>query len=144
MRYAAWLLVAGLLLAGCDDAPDYGSLNLVSVTGKVTLDAQPLAGATVRFEGPPGRFSSGATDAAGVYRLMYDSNQAGCTPGEKTVRITKLEVAEGEEGGTIEGADGTVEKPTEPIPAQYNTASTLKAVVSASNKTFDYDLKSKP
>src|SRR5262245_4568186 len=102
MRYAVWMFLLGIALGGCDEAPDYDSLELVEVSGKVTLDGQPLAGAAVRFEGPPGRFSSGTTDTQGMFRLMYDSNQAGCMPGEKTVRITKLEVAEGgEEGGAI-------------------------------------------
>jgi hypothetical protein len=147
MRIAVVIIGLALPLAGCETPADYGSLDLVEVTGKVTLDSQPLEDATVRFEGPPGRFSTGQTDAAGVYRLMYDSAQAGCTPGEKVVRITKLAAAEGgEEEGVIEGADGQViaAPAVEPIPAEYNAASKLTANVSASNKSFDYDLNSKP
>jgi hypothetical protein len=143
----AMLPMTLVLLAGCEEVTDYGSLNLVDVTGQVTLDAQPLAGATVRFEGPPGRFSSGQTDATGFYRLMYDSNQAGCSPGEKVVRITQAAAAEGaEEGGALEGPDGQIvqQPPAEPLSAIYNSQSKLTANVSASNKTFNFDLTSKP
>ena len=136
-RLALWLAWGLLLLAGCEKKADYDSLKLVDVSGKITLDGQPLAGATVRFEGPPLLFSEGVTDAEGNYRLMYDSNQAGCTPGEKTVRITSA-------GALEEGADPDSAPAADSIPATYNNQSTLKADVSESNKTFDFDLKSKP
>jgi len=136
-RLIAVLTLLALLPCGCEQSTDYGSLDLVDVTGKVTLDGQPLAGATIRFEGPPLRFSEGVTDAEGKYRLMYDSNQAGCTPGEKTVRITSGATSE-------EGADPDSAKAAGSIPAAYNSQSTLKADVSESNKTFDFDLQSKP
>ena len=136
-RLIAVFLLGGVGLCGCEQATDYSSLDLVDVTGKVTLDGQPLAGATVRFEGPPLRFSEGVTDAEGKYKLMYDSNQAGCTPGEKTVRITSGAASE-------EGADPDSAKASGTIPATYNSQSTLKADVSESNKTFDFDLKSTP
>src|SRR5688500_14866326 len=110
MRGAGLLaILAAVLLAGCDRPTDYSDLGLVDVTGKITLDGQPLPGATVRFEGPPNRFAEGLTDAAGNYRLMYDSNQPGCLPGEKVVRIVKGPVGEGSDERTpIEGPDGQV------------------------------------
>ena len=153
MRYTVCLvgmflaISVPMALAGCEAPADYESLDLVEVTGKVTLDTQPLAGATVRFEGPPGRFSTGQTDAAGVYRLMYDSSQAGCTPGEKVGAHHQTRGGRrGRRSGAIEGADGQViaTQAAEPIPAEYNTASTLAAHVTASTKSFNYDLKSKP
>ena len=139
-------MVVAALAVGCDRPTDYSSLELVDVTGRVTMDGQPLAGATVRFEGPPNRFADGVTDADGKYRLMYDSSQAGCTPGEKVVRIVQGPVGEGSDEGTpVEGPDGEVVEPasTGGIPARYNSQSELKAVVSESNKTFDFDLTSK-
>jgi hypothetical protein len=139
---AIWLVA----LAGCGERQtDYSELNLVDVTGRVTMDGQPLAGVSVRFEGPPSRFASGQTDAAGQYRLMYDSNQAGCTPGEKTVRIVAGSAEGGEESAPVEGPDGQVLPPaSQQIPSQYNSDSKLTANVSPTSRTFDFDLKSKP
>jgi hypothetical protein len=133
------LLPILLLLAGCQ--PDgYAELGLVAVAGKVTLDGQPLANANVIFESADKRTSSGVTDSAGSYSLKYDSETPGVTPGPKTVRITTANVgAEG--GGAAEGAAPTGQ---ERIPAKYNRQSELKADVSASNKTFNFDLKSIP
>ncbi len=142
----AGIVLAAFMLAGCESPTDYSSLELVDVTGKVTMDGQPLAGATVRFEGPPNRFADGMTDAAGQYRLMYDSNQPGCMPGEKVVRIVQGSLGEGsDEGGGEEGPDGRVVAPAaQSVPAAYNSQSTLKANVAASDTTFDFDLKSQP
>ncbi|MEX2172745.1 MAG: carboxypeptidase-like regulatory domain-containing protein [Pirellulaceae bacterium] len=135
--------LAGLLLSGCEPASDYGSLELVSVTGKVTLDGNPLAGVLVRFDGPDASGSEALTDETGSYRLMYDSTQPGCTPGKKTVRITQT-------NADVEGADpdapssGEGAAPAETIPAAYNAQSKLTADVSQGNQTFDFDLKSLP
>ena len=141
-----FLLIAALmgwLLVGCNDHMDYGSLGLVKVTGRVTMDGKPLPGVTVRFEGPPNRFADGKTDADGKYVLMYDSNQAGCLPGEKVVRIMQGGGGEGEEA-PVEGADGRDPAPPQSIPPSYNRRSTLKANVSAEKSKFDFDLKSNP
>lgn len=150
MIFCVALVAASLFLTGCESDVDYSGLGLVDVTGQVTLDGAPLPGVTVRFEGPPNRFADGLTDANGNYRLMYDSNQAGCLPGEKKVRIMSGSVGEGsDEGGPVEGADGKVaphlqSNPAQNIPAKYNSASELQANVSPSNKTFDFELKSTP
>jgi hypothetical protein len=117
----------------------YAELGLVPVTGTVTLDSQPLSGAKVVFESLDKRTSIGVTDAAGRYKLMYDSEKAGVTPGPKIVRITRGDT-EVEGGGAAEGAAAAAE----PIPARYNRKSELKADVSAGARTFDFALKSAP
>ena len=139
------LALGAVLAAGCEQPSDYSSLELVEVTGQVTMDQQPLPGVTVRFEGPPRRFSEGQTDGEGKYLLMYDSTKPGCTPGEKVVRIVRGGGEGSDEEGPVEGPDGQViAAPVQTIPAAYNSASTLNASVSASNKTFNFDLKSQP
>jgi hypothetical protein len=144
-RLLTGTLLGLLLFVGCSSGRDYSDLKLVEVTGEVTLNGQPLPDATVRFEGPPGRFAEGMTDPAGKFRLLYDSTKAGCTPGEKVVRITSGSAGEGsEEGSPIEGADGQVIQQVQTIPAAYNTASKLSANVSPGNQTFRFDLKSTP
>ena len=130
---AVWCLTH----AGCGGGAGYDQLNLVEVTGKVTLDGSPLANARIRFEGTDGLSAEAVTDAAGSYRLMYDSEHAGCTPGAKTVRITTADA-------NVEGADPDAATTGEKIPAAYNRESALKADVSAANKQFDFDVKSKP
>ena len=73
---------AGLLLrSGCgqSDVPD-----LRTVTGKVTLDGKPLAGATVILQpqssGSP--TASGATNNSGNDSLMFKPDVAGAMPGD--------------------------------------------------------------
>jgi hypothetical protein len=126
------------VLSGCGAGDGYAELGLVEVTGTVTLDDKPLAGANVSFESADKRSATGKTDAAGKYSLMYDSQTRGTTPGPKIVRITTAEVGEG--GGAAEGSAAAKES----IPPRYNRQSELTADVSASNKIFNFDLKSAP
>jgi hypothetical protein len=79
------LLLPALLLAaaGCG-----GQGRPVKVEGVVTLDGQPLSGATVTFapaEG--GRPASGRTDADGSFRLTTFRSDDGALPGEYKVII---------------------------------------------------------
>jgi hypothetical protein len=127
---------AGLL--GCV-SDGYSELGLVDVSGVVKLDGQPLSGAQVAFEDEEKRVSTGVTDASGRYALMYDSQTPGTPPGKKIVRITTA-ATDAEGGGAAEGAATAKEI----IPSRYNSKSELKADVSASNRTFDFDLQSKP
>lgn len=94
LTMALLVLTAGI---GCSKGP---SLKTVPVSGKVTLDGQPLAGASVVFHGemasgavappPP---STGITGADGTYKLstMASGSQvaAGAPPGTYKVTITK-------------------------------------------------------
>lgn len=139
-----------LLLVGCSTAPqmDYSKADLVEVTGTITMDGAPLAFAVLSFDSPDGQFSYAMTDTAGAYRLQFDMNKSGCTKGPKVVQVSTsrkilgLNVAE-EAGGEEEGEGETRKRPTpETVPVCYNKKSILKAEVSASNTTFDFDLKS--
>jgi hypothetical protein len=117
----------------------YAELGLIDVNGLVTLDGAPLSGAKVTFEGEDKRQAIGITDTQGRYELLYDSQTGGATPGLKTVRVTTADL-NFEGGGLAEGAPEAKER----IPARYNSASGLKAQVSAAKRTFDFELKSKP
>lgn len=76
-------------LAGCGE----GSNNpkTAKVTGKVTLDGQPLEGAIVMFapEGGAGNAASGTTDASGTYSLTTFVRDDGAVPGSYQVSVTK-------------------------------------------------------
>ena len=140
MRILLLLVVcATFLLTGCQ-SDGYAELGLVEVSGKVTLDGQPLPNANVVFESADKGTASGVTDGSGNYSLMYDSETPGVTPGPKIVRITTANV--GVEGGGA--AEGAAPAGKERLPAKYNVQSELKADVSAGKKTFDFELKSTP
>ncbi|QDV48872.1 transthyretin-like family protein [Gimesia fumaroli] len=132
-----------MLCAGCGGSinADYSNLDLIDVSGKVTLDGQPLSGATVAFEAPDGTYSSGVTDESGAFTLMFNTEKSGCLTGDKIVRIqvkTDLENPDEESG------EGSSNQPQSKIPERYNKKSTLEATVDANHTTFEFDLKSKP
>ncbi|MCA9067679.1 MAG: carboxypeptidase regulatory-like domain-containing protein [Planctomycetaceae bacterium] len=147
-------VLAACVMTSCSTAPqaNYEHLGLVQVSGNVTLDSQPLAGAMVRFEAPDGQYSSGVTDSNGHYTLRFDSEKLGATPGDKIVRIsTAASPGEGEElseeppgeEGEEDGMEGASPKKEERVPVQFNKNSDLKRTVKpGENQTFDFDLKS--
>jgi len=154
-------LISGIVLAafiGCSatNQMDYGKVELVSVSGTVTLDGKPLAGAVITFDNTEnGTFSFARTDSSGGYTLQFDSEKNGVLVGKKTVQIsttrTVLGLAgeEGEETGDSgeatsgEGEEAApAEKKEELVPACYNTESKLTVEVTASTTTFNFDLKS--
>jgi hypothetical protein len=79
-------LVLLLAVSGC------GKSRLVSVEGTVTLDGEPLAGATVVFqpvgEGQP---ATAQTDSDGNFQLVTLKGDKGALPGEYKVLVSKGE-----------------------------------------------------
>ena len=158
MRLLCFALAA--VVCGCDTTTpraDYGSLNLVDVTGTVTLDGEPLADAVITFDEPDGRtFSFARTDASGGYRMRFDSDVDGVTPGPKRVRISTTRSIVGleppgaaESDGLDEAEDGAEGEESagpageERVPERYRGEdSELTANVSDENDTFDFDLTS--
>jgi hypothetical protein len=87
-----WRTVAAtgvLLLAGC------GGGKLVATTGTVTLDGQPLAGATVQFlpETPAAEYGHALTTKDGAFRVRTGP-QDGVAPGSYRVTVTKFDRSE--------------------------------------------------
>ena len=128
-RYAlgwtsALLLVA---LAGCDSGPPMGQ-----VTGKVTLDNQPIQGLEVNFspqDAKLGTTAIGYTQADGTYTLYYPGSEEGAPAGDYIVSIAPGEG--GEEGG-----------PQVQIPAKYNSATELRRTVKPGTNKIDFELTS--
>jgi len=129
-------------LVGCGGA----KLKTIEVSGTVTFDGAPLAGAQVNFspktegEGLPGY---GYTDASGKYKLqtMQGEADAGTTPGEYLVTILKFEPQE--TPPEVEGKPSVqLPPPKSLIPVRYNRAETsgLTATVSKDSTTFDFQL----
>lgn len=109
-----------------------GNDNLARVTGKVTLDDQPLGNALVVFSPLSGGTTSyGRTSAEGNYEMMFSDSEKGAWLGENAVRITTADVGTGSSSATKER-----------VPTVYNTQTTLKAMVEKKRNVFDFSLKS--
>jgi hypothetical protein len=137
----AWLLVA----AGCGSKgpnlpPQY------PVSGSITIDGKPLAGAGIMFlpRGETrGTGAFGMADAAGKYSLKTDHGGPGAPEGEYAVTISK-----------VVNRDGTpyVPKPDvaeagerETMPGFYSDSmkTVLTAKVPQGGDTINFELKSK-
>lgn len=136
-------LIAGcvLLVAGCTSR----QFPTVPVSGRVTLDGQPLPGARVVFEPTArqtslaGPGSTGRTDAEGRFSLSTADGQTGAVAGPHRVRITTLETAPDPRGPE----ELTIVSP-ERAPPRYNEKSTLTFdVPAAGTDAADFPLVTK-
>jgi hypothetical protein len=115
---------------------DYQPLDLVNISGQVTLDGTPVVAAEVIAAAPNGSFSRGITDERGRYRLWFDSRRPGVTKGPKVVRIRGTPVADGETDPDTQPAG------SDALPARYNAASVLRIEVSRELSDVDFNLHS--
>jgi hypothetical protein len=134
--------MSGLLLvaAGC------GGANTAPVSGRVTLDGDPLANATVVFqplseERNPGPGSAGKTDATGRFTLqLMTGNTPGAILGKHKVSITAYE------GGNAipsSGSNAAFRKAL--VPHEYNVQTKLTFDVHpGGTASADFDLFSSP
>jgi hypothetical protein len=129
----ALVLAIGLTGCGKSSGPE-----LAPVSGRVTLDGQPMYGARLRFqpEAGGGSPSSGTTDQDGQYELSYKRGQKGAQIGWHKVRI--------DSAAELPGPNG---KPVRPptLPPRYNVQSELrKEVKSDEENEFNFELTSQP
>ena len=130
---AKYILLATLLiLPGCVGCQRHDGPELATVSGTVTLDGQPLEGATVHFQPKSGRPSYGRTDESGRYTMGYSLERSGVTLGEHVVIIRT--VLEDEHGQVVR---------KEFLPKKYHDATTLSAVVEDKKNVIDFDLQAK-
>jgi hypothetical protein len=132
------LLVPVLLLGcggGASDTPPLGK-----VSGLVTLDGQPLAGAIVVFQPPDGRSSEGLSDESGNYTLRYDNTNYGAKVGPHVVSITTR--TDGYAKPPVDGKEGEwVKGQPETVPAKYLKPGALTAEVKVGSNTINFELK---
>ena len=125
LKLIALSAMSTLLLVGCKPDVDLGS-----VTGKITLDGQPLQNAFVQFVPVKGgRAAVALTDANGEFVMQYSGSQAGTLVGQAKVEITTVTA----------DSEGAREK----VPKRYNTASELIVDVEPKANRFEWDLQSK-
>jgi hypothetical protein len=134
-RFGPVARLSVLLVSICSFCVGCGSgFQFVPVRGTVTLDRKPLDGALVYYypvvaegaEVPP--YSSGKTDAAGVYELMSRTDVAGAVVGPHKVVVMFPS------SGDREGA----KRPN--IPLDYRVAASTKLTVDVKPETADYPL----
>lgn len=146
------LLLAAIMCLGCGKG-----LQVTAVTGKVTLNGEPLSAATVSFtpvtEGQ-GSNAVGSTDSAGQYKLTdlrSETTGSGAEPGMYNVSIVwrkaagpDLSQSEGESQGGIQGNESSQAAIADSVPAPYMSPATsgLTAEVKrGESNVFDFDLK---
>lgn len=149
VRTCLWL--APLWLAGCQPQPDPSAADrpvLEPVTGVVTLDGKPLAGAVVTFlnQDEHGTLTVGETDENGAYRLKYLGAE-GTTAGPYRVAVSYLMSADGEVIGLARRSTNSptaeVNSATELLPPRYSDLgrSTMKAEVPLGGGSFSFELE---
>jgi hypothetical protein len=117
-------VAAATVFAGCGGGPQFGS-----VSGRVTLDDQPLAETTVEFQPESGSPSYGVTNDNGDYTLAWSADQPGAQIGKHTVRITSFN-------------EGNRRIP-ERVPPRYNRQSELVREVRGGSQRIDFELRGK-
>lgn len=148
-------MIGVALLTGCGP----GRPTVETVEGVVTLDGQPLEGATVLFSPASGGLpAAGRTESGGAFRLMTTAPglkpTAGVAAGEYVVMVTKVEAPPVVEVPTDDPNYGKAPMPTGQekqskikyiVPQAYGTkTSPLKATVEKGKKnTFTFQIDSK-
>ncbi len=147
------LFAAGLAIAafvGCSGAtgPQTGR-----VSGRVTLNGKPLAGANVNFdllEGKSPRVATGVTDAEGRYQLSTFGQNDGAVLGKHKVWITMPQAGEAIDPNNptadyakmMSGAAVEAKPDTGGIPAKYTSKETSDIIreVKAGSNEINIDL----
>jgi hypothetical protein len=138
MRSFFLLPILVLLPAGCSSGP----YQVARVSGRVTLNGQPLAHASVTFQPlmsgrnhDPGPGSGAFTDADGRYALkLIGTDTRGAVVGKHLVRITRV---------PQDNSADDRPKRLKDLPAKYNKKTTLEFDVSpGGTSSADFPLTS--
>lgn len=141
LRIAA---VVCLAFCGCGRKAPVVEVETLPVTGKVTLDDKPLAGAAVVFliDNPPATFFA-TTEADGTYALRGRKELVEKLQGTCKVTISRMVKPDG--SPLAEGEMPADVQAVEQLPARYSMldATELTADVTPAGGTFDFPLTSK-
>ncbi len=138
--WSGWMVLAVMCLTGCgSDGPD-----LSDVSGKVTIDGQPVPGVVLTFvpETTGGSPSYGKTDASGQYRLMFTATKYGAMPGSHRVEMNITKMSK-DELAEMRAAGEEVPEQNVQIPRQYRQSGALTATVNSGRTEIDFALTSK-
>jgi|1185.fasta_scaffold1268162_1 hypothetical protein len=122
IRRLIWPVMIALI-AGCGKSGP----QLAPVSGRITLDGQPIENTDIAFYPEIGNPSAGRTDKDGHYELGFKRGMMGGMVGKNLVRIsTSSELVKGPNR----------------FPEKYNSKSELHRDVEPGKNVFDFDLKS--
>jgi hypothetical protein len=151
-RFVAFLAVAAMIVGCNSGGSDSGA---VKTGGVVTLDGQPVEGATVSFSpASGGKAASGITDSSGRFSLTTLEAGDGAMPGNYGVTVVKMAggsepaaqpktMEEAMKAGLNKGGPGTKVEPAKSLlPEKYNSTATsgLTAEVKSSGEN-DFEFK---
>ena len=146
--FLGFLLLTGMsIVIGCGSQA--GIDGTTPVTGTVTHQGKPVAGATVVFapEGS-GRSASGMTDASGRFQLTTLAAGDGAMPGKYQVSISKTEVTgdlsrEEAEAYFQEHGEAPTAASKELLPEKYKSPTTSELTAEVTDggpNNFAFDL----
>ncbi|WP_437229479.1 carboxypeptidase-like regulatory domain-containing protein [Planctomicrobium sp. SH661] len=116
-------------LAGCQKE----TIPLGEVSGRVTLDGQPVPNAFITFTPDlAGRPSTSRSNADGEYELRYNATRKGALLGSHQVRAST---------GDLTPDDKVI---PEIIPARYHKLGSIAVVVEKGKNVIDLDLMTLP
>lgn len=130
--YTLPAILLALTVAGCGEGD---SLNRGAISGRVTLDGQPLETGSISFwptDGTQGPMATGPI-AAGQYSL---ESKVGPVVGKHSVKIEAIR----DTGKKNDGGSPITEQI---VPPQYNAQTTLKVEIKQGENTQDFELKSR-
>ena len=131
-----WPVLGLALFVGCGSVED--DLPRQAVTGEVTLDGKSLEQGQISFLPASAEVGTqvGGAIVAGAYAL---AQATGPVPGPYLVRIQG-----GSAGGDPDDQAKKYVVQPDPVPAHYNTQTTLRVEIKADGpNNFDFELKSK-
>jgi hypothetical protein len=127
-------LLTASLISGCGSGDN---LDRQSVSGTVTLDSRPLAKGTITFQ-PVADQATTAASALIIDGTFSIARYEGPVPGSYRVIITSAPLGSGASAKSF----GKLEPPPkDPIPAQYNSQSTLNKEIKKGGNDFTFALK---
>lgn len=138
--------MALLILAGCSGEPEHDDVEVIPVSGTVTVDGDVLPAVAVTFVPvgeTGGRGGFGGTDASGKFSLKYGDGRDGVPPGEYRVLFSRTVKPDGTPLGPEEmAADAGAENV---LPERFNDVerTPIRAVVSQVESEFTFDIKSR-
>ena len=145
-------VTVGIVLTGCSNS---SRLPTYPVTGTVTLQGKPVAGAAITFvpTGSEGEAASAITDSEGKYALTTWRAGDGARPGEYRVKVSKQEQTTVDSSKMVRNLSIEEEqkiyveskKPRPPakslIPSKYQDDQTSGLIHKVEQKPTTFDIK---
>jgi hypothetical protein len=136
--FAALLIVFGVMLAAGCGKREYAGEQRFPLSGKVTVDGQPLEHGLIRFMAVKDGRVAGGPITNGAYSI---EEAMGANAGSYKVEIRWNKPT----GRRVKDAygDEIMDEYKEGLPAKYHANTELTAEVSATQNKFDFELKTK-